>query len=60
MIIANKRDLYAHVEVSEREGIEFAEKNNYKFYSSSAKRDPKGFYNFLEELVKDYSSLRLK
>ena len=30
------------------------QKNNYKFYSASAKDNPEGFRNFIEELVKDY------
>ena len=53
-IIANKSDLYDKREVSDEQGKEFAKKNNYKFYSASAKDNPEGFRHFLEELIKEY------
>ena len=53
-IIANKSDLYDNREVSDEHGKEFAKENNYKFYSASAKNDPEGFRNFIEELAKEY------
>ena len=59
-IIANKSDLYDEREVSDEQGKEFAKKNNYKFYSASAKNDSVGFRIFLEELIKDYIASRLK
>ena len=43
-------------QVSDIKGIEFAKKMNYKFYLSSAKDNPQGFINFLEELIKDFLS----
>ena len=53
-VIANKSDLYDRRQVSDEQGKEFAKKNNYKFYSASAKNNPEGFRNFIEELIKDY------
>ena len=53
-IIANKNDLYDERKVSDEQGKEFAKKYNYKFYSASAKNNPEGFRNFIEELIKDY------
>ena len=54
VIVGNKSDLFMDEKVPEEEGIEFAKKMNYKFYSSSAKNDPQGFINFIEDLIKDF------
>ena len=53
-VIANKSDLDVERQVYDKQGKEFAKKNNYKFYSASAKDNPEGFRNFIEELIKDY------
>jgi len=54
VIIANKSDLDDRRQVYDEQGKDFAKKNNYKFYSASAKDNPEGFRNFIEELIKDY------
>ena len=52
-IIGNKSDLFQEEQVTEREAEEYALKNHYKFCLTSAKTNPKGFRDFLEELVKE-------
>ena len=60
VIIGNKKELKNKEEVTETEGIELAKKYNYKFYLASAKDDPNGFINFLEELIKNFISNEYK
>ena len=52
-IIGNKKDLIKEQKVTEKDGKEYAKKNNMKFKMVSAKTDPLSFNKFLEELVKD-------
>ena len=60
-IVSNKNDLYYYEEViDEEQGKKFAHELKYKFYQASAKNDPKGFINFLEELVEDYQDNLIK
>ena len=49
-IVANKSDLYTVEEVSVEEGENYAKSKGAKFKLSSAKIDPLGFIQFLEEL----------
>ena len=53
-IVGNKRDLYTEEQVSEQEGRKYAAEKGAKFKLSSAKEDPIGFIQFLEELFKDF------
>ena len=52
-IVGNKQDLYSQEEVKEEEAKEFAGSKGMKFKLVSAKDNPKGFNDFLEELVRD-------
>ena len=52
-IVGNKQDLYSQEQVKEDEVMEYAESKGMKFKLVSAKDNPKGFNDFLEELVKD-------
>lgn len=53
-IVGNKQDLYLEEEVNEEEASNYATSLNAKFRLSSAKTDPEGFTQFLEELLKEY------
>ena len=53
-IVGNKQDLYLKEEVNEDEANNYATSLNAKFRLTSAKKDPEGFSQFLEELLKDY------
>ena len=53
-IVGNKNDLYIQEDVSEEEGKDFANKLGAKFKLVSAKEDPLGFINFLEELLDEF------
>jgi small GTP-binding protein len=55
-IIGNKNDLYLEAQIKEEEGKKFAESKQFKFKLVSAKTDPKGFNDFLEELVREYKN----
>ena len=52
-ILGNKQDLYSQEEVKEEEAKEFADSKGMKLKLVSAKDNPKGFNDFLEELVRD-------
>lgn len=52
-IVGNKKDLFLNEEISEKQCKEYAEKRGFKFKLVSAKTDPKGFSDFLEDLVTD-------
>ena len=52
-IVGNKQDLYSQEEVKEEEAKEFADSKGMKLKLVSAKDNPKGFNDFLEELVRD-------
>ena len=54
-IIANKYDLNSERVISDEQWKELSKKNNYKFYSASAKDNSKGFIKFIEELIKVYN-----
>lgn len=53
-LVGNKQDLFLKEEVSEDEANKYAKTLNAKFRLTSAKKDPGGFSNFLEDLLKDY------
>ena len=53
-IVGNKKDLYEEEKVSEEQGKKYAEDSNAKFKLTSAKDDPNGFRQFLDELFTDY------
>ena len=53
-IVGNKNDLYLDAKITEEEAKKFAESKNCLFKLVSAKNDPKGFIQFLDELVKEY------
>jgi Ras-related protein Rab-1A len=55
-IVGNKNDLYLEAKITEEEAKKFAESKNYLFKLVSAKTDPKGFSEFLLELVKEYKN----
>ena len=53
-IVGNKCDLINEEQVSLKEGKMYAQNNNAKFKLTSAKDNPLGVHEFLEELFKDY------
>ena len=55
-IVGNKKDLYLKEVVKEDRAKEFAKLYQMKFKLVSAKEDPKGFVDFLEELIVDAKS----
>ena len=56
-IVGNKQDLYSQEQVKEEEANEFADSKGMKFKLVSAKDNPKGFNDFLEELVRDAKNI---
>ena len=54
-IVGNKNDLYLNAKISEEDAKKFADSKNFKFKLVSAKNDPRGFSDFLVELVKEYT-----
>ena len=50
-IVGNKTDLYMYEQVNEEEARKFAEANGLLFKLVSAKKDPRIFINFLNELI---------
>ena len=56
-VVGNKQDLYLEEEVNEEEANNYATSLNAKFRLTSAKREPAGFSQFLEELLKDYINI---
>ena len=52
-IVGNKQDLYSQEEVKEEEVKEYADSKGMKYKLVSANGNPKGFNDFLEELVVD-------
>ena len=53
-IVGNKCDLIDSQTVSDNEAETYAEEKDMKIKFASAKKNPLGFKNFLEELIKDY------
>ena len=53
-IIGNKNDLYLEEQVKESEAKEYADQLGLKLKLVSAKADPQGFNEVLEELLDDY------
>ena len=53
-IVGNKNDLFMEEDVNEEEVKDFANELGAKFKLVSAKDDPLGFSNFLEELLNEY------
>ena len=56
-IVGNKNDLYLQSETNVNDAQKFAESKNAKFKLVSAKDDPKGFVDFLYELVINYKKI---
>ena len=50
-IVGNKIDLYMNEQVNEEEAKTFAESNGFLFKLVSAKKEPRVFVNFLNELI---------
>ena len=57
-IIGNKNDLFMNCKINENDAEKFAESKNSKFRLTSAKTDPNGFIEFIEELIKDYKKIK--
>ena len=53
-VAGNKSDLYDQEQVSEEEGENFAKSINARFSFTSAKSNPSGFVQFIEQLLIDY------
>jgi small GTP-binding protein len=53
-VLGNKIDLFHHEEVKDEEGEEYANTLNALFRTTSAKTEPKGFTEFLQELINEY------
>ena len=56
-IVGNKNDLYLESNTNENDAKKYAESKNAKFKLVSAKEDPKGFVDFIEDLVIDYKKI---
>ena len=56
-IVGNKNDLYLQSETNVNDAQKFAESKNAKFKLVSAKDDPKGFVDFLDELIINYKKI---
>ena len=56
-IVGNKNDLYLESKTNENEAKKFAESKNAKFKLVSAKDEPKGFVDFLDELIINYKKI---
>ena len=56
-IVGNKNDLYLQSETNVNDAKKFAESKNAKFKLVSAKDDPKGFVDFLDELIINYKKI---
>ncbi len=53
-VIGNKSDLYLQETVNSEEGEKYAKSINAKFQTVSAKANPQGFIDFLEQLLDEY------
>ena len=53
-VVGNKIDLFTKEEVKDEEGEEYANTINALFRTTSAKTEPKGFTEFLQELINEY------
>ncbi len=53
-IVGNKIDLFEQMEVNKKEGEKYANEIEAFFKETSAKEDPKGFLDFLNELIEEY------
>jgi len=53
-VIGNKIDLYLEEQVSEKEGLEFAESIGAKFQLTSAKNDPNSIGDLIDKMLDDY------
>ena len=53
-IVGNKTDLYLNEEVKENEASDYAESLGMKFKTVSAKTEPGGFIQYINELFDDY------
>ena len=56
----NKKDLYIDEKVKEETVRQYAESKNMKFKLVSAKEDPEGFVDFLQELLNDAKPFLIK
>ena len=56
-IVGNKNDLYLESKTNEDDAKKFAESKKAKFKLVSAKDDPRGFVDFIEDLVIDYKKI---
>ena len=56
-IVGNKFDLFLESKTNDNDAKKFAESKKAKFKLVSAKKDPKGFNDFIEELVIDYKKI---
>ena len=52
-IVGNKNDLYKQQEISDKEGMEFAQSIGMNFKIVSAKEDKEGFIEFVQDLIKE-------
>ena len=52
-IVGNKNDLYKQQEISDKEGMEFAQSIGMNFKLVSAKEDKEGFIEFVQDLIKE-------
>ena len=59
-MVGNKSDLFLEEQIKEEEAKEFAREHGIKFKLVSAKEDPDGFIEFLEELLDEYLRLNNK
>ena len=59
-VVGNKIDLFMNEKVKDEEGEEYANKLNALFRTTSAKTEPKGFTEFLQELINEYDKKNKK
>ena len=55
-VIGNKVDLFENIEINKKEGKKYADDIGAFFIETSAKEDPDGFNNFVNQLVNEYIS----
>ena len=55
-VVGNKSDLFLQEQVKDNEGEKYAKSINARFRATSAKNDPRGFSEFLTELLEQYDN----
>ena len=59
-VLGNKNDLFLKEQVKEDEGQKYANTIHALFRTTSAKTEPRGFSEFLQELINEYDKIKSK